>query len=323
MDYGHEQTDKKLKRLEKSLKAEYSTAYKEMKKKLQDYLDKFEAQDKKKLALLKENKITEKEYLDWRRQAMITGNEWNDMCNTLAKDMSNTNKIASGMITDNMKDAYTLNANYGMFEIEQGTNANLTFSLYNKETVEKMIKDGKFPVPHVDLPKDKRWNRKKINSAMLQGVLQGESIDKIANRLKSVTTMNQSSAIRNARTYITGAENRGRVDSYKKAEEMGIEVEQEWVATIDERTRESHIALDGMRIEVGGTFPNGCAYPGDPNGEPEEIYNCRCTLVAARKGKVYNDVRPSEIDFEEWERKKQDAQDKYFDKWGHGKKLEK
>ena len=28
-----------------------------------------------------------------------------------------------------------------------------------------------------------------------------------------------------------------------------------------------------------GKFLNGLRFPADPNGEPSEIWNCRCTLV--------------------------------------------
>lgn len=53
-----------------------------------------------------------------------------------------------------------------------------------------------------------------------------------------------------------------------------------WFATLDGRTRHSHAALDGTSVETDKEFSNGCMFPGDPNGPPSEIYNCRCTLIA-------------------------------------------
>lgn len=70
--------------------------------------------------------------------------------------------------------------------------------------------------------KDLRWNRQRIQSELTQGLLQGESIPEIAKRMQKVTDSNYKSAVRNARTMTTGAENAGRVDSYKRAEGMGI-----------------------------------------------------------------------------------------------------
>ena len=96
--------------------------------------------------------------------------------------------------------------------------------------------------------------------------------------------MNKSSAIRTARTAVTGAQNAGRMDSYVAAEKMGIKVRKEWLATIDGRTRHSHAMLDGEVVDNDEAFRNGCMFPGDPNGAPEETYNCRCTMVASVDG---------------------------------------
>ena len=42
--------------------------------------------------------------------------------------------------------------------------------------------------------------------------------------------------------------------------------------------------LDGEFVDNDKKFSNGCRYPGDPNGPPSEIYNCRCTLVSEIEG---------------------------------------
>ena len=305
-DYGHYETERELKRLEKELDKQYSIANKEITKKVDNYFDKFAKRDASKLEQLNSGKITEKEYLKWRESKMLTGQRWTEMQDVIAKDLTNTNLISAKMITDNMANVYALNANYGMYEISKGANASLSFSLYDKKTVERMIKDKKFPipVPRVDIPKDLQWNKQKINSAMLQGILQGESVDKISKRLQSVTNMNRVAALRNARTYITGAENRGRLDSYKEAESLGIEMGKQWIATNDDRTRDSHLELDGVIVGVNELFPNGCEYPGDPTAEPEEFYNCRCTMIAAINGHVLKEepLKEDERDFKAWEK---------------------
>lgn len=56
----------------------------------------------------------------------------------------------------------------------------------------------------------------------------------------------------------------------------------EWIAALDERTRESHAALDGQIVARTATFDVGGSamrYPGDPAGEPAEAINCRCALA--------------------------------------------
>jgi hypothetical protein len=96
--------------------------------------------------------------------------------------------------------------------------------------------------------------------------------------------MNKTQAIRSARTIVTGAENKGRQDSYARAEADGIILQKQWLATNDGRTRHSHAALDGAIVDQDKKFDNGLMYPGDPSGRPEEVYNCRCTLVAKVNG---------------------------------------
>lgn len=240
---------------------------------------------------------------------MMRGKRWQDMRSVLVSDMQNANKIAIGLINDSAIDAYALNMNYGTYEIEAGTQLNTSFSMYDHATVENLMKENPEIIPRarLDIPKDKLWNRQKLTSAITQGILTGESIPDIARRLRGVADMNEHAAIRNARTYTTAAENKGRVDSYERALAMGIKLKQEWMASLDMRTRASHRLLDGEKVEVGKKFSNGCRYPGDPEGKPWEIYNCRCTLVAAIEGfddsaeERYSKL-PKGLSYEEWKR---------------------
>lgn len=64
------------------------------------------------------------------------------------------------------------------------------------------------------------------------------------------------------------------------AESTGVEMKREWIAASDERTRDDHAAADGQVVAMDEPFDVGgdeLMYPGDPNGEPEQIINCRCT----------------------------------------------
>ena len=47
-------------------------------------------------------------------------------------------------------------------------------------------------------------------------------------------------------------------------------------------TREEHLELDGQEREIDEPFENSLGeimYPGDPDADPANVYNCRCTLV--------------------------------------------
>ena len=131
-----------------------------------------------------------------------------------------------------------------------------------------------------------------MNSEVLQGILRGDPMDKIASRLSKVTDMNATAAIRNARTMVTGAENKGRQDSYKRAEEDGIIIKREWLAANDSRTRHWHAELDGVEVGVDEPWENEFGkimFPGDPSADPANVYNCRCSMAAKVIG--FNKVR--------------------------------
>lgn len=157
----------------------------------------------------------------------------------------------------------------------------ITFNLLDEATVDRLRRTGdiKLPKKQVSVPKDKRWNTKQLNSKLLQGIEGGYSIPKIAQSLIDVIGKNEASAVRNARTMVTGAENKGRLDSYENLDEQGVVQKKVWIATPDDRTRESHLDIDGEEVDIDEAFSNGCMCPGDPDcDDPAEVWNCRCSM---------------------------------------------
>lgn len=280
-DYGFKETEKLLNQLESQIHQEYAQASKEMAEKVEKYFAKFQSEDAKHLALYKDGKITKEEYSDWRKRKMLTGKRYTQMRDTLAMDLTKTDSIAMKYVKDKMIDVYALNMNFGTYQIEHETKINTSFTLYNHDAVERLITRNPaiLPFPKPDKRLDYVWNRQHIQTAITQGILQGESIPKIAKRLERVTGMDERAAIRNARTGITSAQNGGRLESMERVKEKGIGIKKVWLATLDSRTRDSHVDLDGETQEIDEEFSNHLMFPGDPEGEPAEVYNCRCRLV--------------------------------------------
>jgi SPP1 gp7 family putative phage head morphogenesis protein len=280
-DEGFKWSEELLNDLEKRIDAEYAQASKEMTEKVQEYFSKFKVKDEKKRKDYESGKITKAEYTEWRRNQMLIGNRYIALRDTLVHDLTNVDQIAMKYASDAMIDVYALNMNYETYCIEHDLRLDTSFTLYNHDAVERLIKENPdlLPRPKVDIPKDMRWNRAHIQSAITQGILQGESIPKIAKRLQNVTGMDKRAAIRNARTAITSAQNGGRLDSMKRAQQRGIGIKKGWMATLDARTRDSHAVMDGEVVELDKPFSNGLMRPADPHGEPSQVYNCRCRLT--------------------------------------------
>lgn len=122
--------------------------------------------------------------------------------------------------------------------------------------------------------------KKSMRSALLNGLSQGKSYNKMAADIERSISKIFSSAMTIARTEGQRAQNKGQDDAYLRARENGVDGYQVWSATLDQRTRPDHGAMDGKRKQKDGLyhFPNGelAQYPCDPNLPSEQSINCRC-----------------------------------------------
>lgn len=320
-DYGHEWTDKRLDLMEKRIAKIYSETVEDAKKRLGEILATFEKEDKEKAALVESGKMKQRNYIAWRQETLGKAKHLQDMIGVLAEDFTNADKIAIKIVSGEAMDVYALNANFAAYDIERNTNMNLSWTLYDHSTVERLIKDTPdlLPLPSVDIPMDKRWNQQHITAAITKGILLGDPIPEIAKRLQSVANMGYNAAVRSARTATTAAECAGRTDTYKRAEKMGIQLKQQWVATLDGKTRHAHRQLDGQTVDVGQPFTvDGYEldYPGDPKAPGYLIYNCRCTIISVDKFHDPNTPRASKlggVSYEEWKAGKEVAEG---NRWG-------
>lgn len=300
MDIAHKDTDTLIDKAEKKVKKEYAQAQKEIERKAKAYFASFADKDAKKLELVAQGKMSQDAYNAWRAQQLLVGEKWNNLSTSLAKDLSNARNISASIVKGYMPEVYALNHNYATYEIEAGLGVDTSYTLYDRQTVERLLRDNPQMLPdpseaikdQIKEKKIERWSKQKMTSALTQAILQGESLDKLARRLRSVTSMDAASAIRNARTMMTNAQSAGRYDGYRRAKKMGVKFKVMWIATLDNRTRHEHRLLDGQMQEVDEPFHVGgieIMYPADYGGKkykvpPDMIYNCRCSIGAAVKG---------------------------------------
>lgn len=284
---AHRQTDERLEAIEKRIEAIYREAEKDVQKKADEYFKKFEKADAEKRKLVEQGKLTEGQYAHWRRGKLLYGKRYKAMREDIARQILNTNETAVAYINGELPEIYALNYN-ALERATQGIEG-YSFTLTDPDTVKHLATSDKSLLPYkkIDARKDIPWNMRNINNQVLQGILNGDSIPKISKRIMKVQEMNKDAAIRTARTIVTGAENKGRMDSYEAAQAEGIILEKEWLATPGERTRDWHTELNGQKRPIDKPFSNSVGlimYPGDPGAHPANVYNCRCTLVANVKG---------------------------------------
>lgn len=277
-----------MSRMEKKVSSIYKRAQGELEERTKSFFEEFDKADRAMLKKLEAKEITEKAYKKWRKDEMLTGKHWQDLKKVVADEMLNATKTANAYINGQLPQIYSLNYN-ALKDSVTGIKG-YSFELVDASTVRNLAAKNKTLLPYkkVDGKRFVRWNTQKVNAEIMQGIIQGESIPNIAKRLKNVTEMNEASAIRNARTSTTSAENKGRLDSYRDAEEKGLILKKVWLAEIDLRTRSVHRdELNGKEADVDEPFHSSLGdimYPGDPSADPANVYNCRCTMKTIVKG---------------------------------------
>lgn len=275
--------DLRMERLSKRLEKIYAKAKVELTEKVNFFFEDFQRLDNKKQELVALGKLSLVEYKEWRKNKLLMGKKYEDLRDTMVDRLLNTDKIAMQYINGELPSIYAHNYN----EVGKNVQSQVkgySFDSVNENTVRKLstVQKTLLPYKFVDGRKDVRWNTKKVNSQILQGILQGESAKQMAERLMNVTTMSKESAMRNARTAVTSAQNKGRVDAMEKADEDGVIMKKEWIATNDARVRDAHAELNRVQVDVDKPFENSIGqimYPGDPNADPANTYNCRCTIA--------------------------------------------
>ena len=300
-DKAHKATDDILRKMELRLSSIYSTAADQISKAWkaymiasgekisglqEDYHDAIKTGDSKVI-----RKAMKKLQNEMRMQT-ISNRHFRNLSKQMAENMLNVNQTAIDYINGKLPQIYCLN--YNNLESTVDGVGGYSFELVSPDVIKDLSTQERNLLPYktIDGRKEIRWNIQNINSEVLQGILQGESMDKIADRFENVLGMNENSAIRNARTTVTSAENKGRQDSFDRAKKDGIVMKKQWIATPGSRTRQWHSDLDGKMVDVDDSWENlihlskykrmldHIRYPGDPEAHPANVYNCRCTMIA-------------------------------------------
>lgn len=124
---------------------------------------------------------------------------------------------------------------------------------------------------------DEFWEH--ARDELVLGINEGESVDKLAARVRDAADVTLPRARTIARTEVIGACNAGSMLTMRSVDLATAKV---WLATPDTRTRLDHRLAQGQTVPLDEPFIVGGVpldHPGDPAGPPGQVINCRCTQV--------------------------------------------
>lgn len=120
-----------------------------------------------------------------------------------------------------------------------------------------------------------------IRGLVFTGVQEGKPNDQIAREIRASTNeISKNRAATIARTETHGAALAG-IESSLKRKRIRVRKKTWWTAQ-DDRVRDTHAAVHGVTIEMDAKFEVGksrMSRPGDPEGDAEEVINCRCSIL--------------------------------------------
>lgn len=122
--------------------------------------------------------------------------------------------------------------------------------------------------------------RATIEAAAEQGFSVADAAEALSNTIDDLAP---HTARAMARTDLNGLSNGGSLHVAQQSLATSEEpVYKTWLATPDERTRDTHEEADGQTVPLNENFRVGLSslpYPGFPFAPAEEVINCRCTIT--------------------------------------------
>jgi SPP1 gp7 family putative phage head morphogenesis protein len=129
--------------------------------------------------------------------------------------------------------------------------------------------------------------RQQISIKVAETVQSGVSTEKLAQEIRDLTGVSDYRALTIARTEVNAAYSNGNWIGLNAMDEEFRPVEKVWSSTFDERTRPTHVAINGrvLRWSEPFEFPDGTMmHPRDFSGPASEVVNCRCSMLELYPG---------------------------------------
>ena len=257
--------------------------------------------------------------------------------NNIAKEIANSGKTAAQLIEGARLDVFGASYQGTLEAINKQIGFNVNYAVHDRNQLAAILSGENQPFTKVgarevyvrtqrDIAggyvRERAYGKlgedkvivQRLQNTLTQAVLNGESIPKIATRIKAVAETSRRQAVTIARTETTRVVNQGRMTGFTQARDQhGIQMKKRWISTPDARTRPDHLQLDGETAELDEPFSNGLMQPGDVNGPPEQVVNCRCVTVGVLAG-FDEDVKLEGAKYEDLAQTLHDYEDKIRNK---------
>jgi hypothetical protein len=133
-----------------------------------------------------------------------------------------------------------------------------------------------------------RRTKETLSNIIEDGTVGAEGPRTIAEAiLEKLPGMSRYRALTIARTETHSIAMQAELESISSDPDLeGTEMQKTWISSADDRTRTDHINVNDTSVGLDETFTVGDSellYPGDPEGPPEQVINCRCVLVYSVK----------------------------------------
>lgn len=206
---------------------------------------------------------------------------------------------AKELMGDIYKDGYY----HSVFELHKGTGLGATFSKLDKRQIEAVLSkpwaaDGSNFSARIWKDRDKLVHE--LQTVLTQGMIRGDTPDKMINALSDRMGVSRSAAARIIQTESAYFAGQSRMDAYK---ELGVE-QYKFTATLDKRTSSNCRHMDGevfalSDAEVGVTYPPLHAYCRSTT-IPHYDDNVQERIARDEEGK--NQAVPGDMTYEQWEK---------------------
>lgn len=201
--------------------------------------------------------------------------------------LSEMSEKSTGTIEEYVRDELRRGYNGVWYTIESMENIRLDFGMLPEEYIEQLVHQ---PVEGMRFSQRLYAHRtelaEQVTDELLRGARRGEGYAKVAKRIGEMTEADYKQALVIARTEGGRTQSTAKQKSYEEAERLGVRIQKQWIATLDEKTRSNHATLDGQTVDIDDDFEiDGYAAKGPRLfGVAKQDVNCRCTTITVVNG---------------------------------------